>query len=61
MDKEDEYINNRILLSHKEGETFICSNMYGPTHHHTKSDKERQISYDITYMWNLKHDINALI
>ena len=23
-----------------------------------KSERERQISYDITYMWNLKHDTN---
>ena len=27
----------------------------------TKSDRERQIPYDSTYMWNLKHDINELI
>ena len=27
----------------------------------SKSDRERQRSYDITYMWNLKHDINELI
>ena len=29
----------------------------GPGDYHTKcskSDRERQISYDITYMWNLK-------
>ena len=34
----------------------ICSNMDGPGDYHTKwskSDWERQISYDITYMWNL--------
>ena len=31
--------------------------MDGPRDYHTKwskSDKERQMSYDITYMWNLK-------
>ena len=31
--------------------------MNGPRDYHTKcskSDRERQISYDITYMWNLK-------
>ena len=31
---------------------------------HTKwsqSDRERQIPYDITYMWNLKYDTNELI
>ena len=26
-----------------------------------KSERERQVSYDITYMWNLKYDINELI
>ena len=25
------------------------------------SQKERQISYDITYMWTLKHDVNEFI
>ena len=31
--------------------------MKGPTDYHTKwnkSDRERQIVYDITYMWDLK-------
>ena len=26
-----------------------------------KSEKERQIPYDITYTWNLKNDTNELI
>ena len=42
----------------------ICSNMDGPRDYHTKSSKsgrEKQISYDITYMWNLKYDTNELI
>ena len=43
----------------------ICSNnMDGPRDYHTKrskSERERQISYDITYMWNLKNDGNKLI
>ena len=26
-----------------------------------KSDRKRQISYDLTYMWNLKYDTNELI
>ena len=32
----------------------------GPRDYHTKwskSDRERQISYDITYIWNLKKNI----
>ena len=35
-----------------------------PRDYHTKwskSDRERQISYDVTYMWNLKYDTNELI
>ena len=43
---------------------FICSRMNGPRDYHTKwskSDRERQISYDITYMWRLKYDINEFI
>ena len=39
--------------------------MDGPRDDHTmwgKSDRERQISYDITYMWNPKrNDTNELI
>ena len=27
----------------------------------SKSVRERQISYDITYMWDLKNDTNELI
>ena len=49
---------NGILLSHKkEWNNAICSNMDGPIDYHTKwsnSNRERQISYDVTYMWNLK-------
>ena len=57
MDKDVVNIYNGILLSHKkEQNNAICSNMDGPRDYHTewsKSDKERQISYDITHMWNL--------
>ena len=38
--------------------------MDGTRDYHTKqrkSERERQISYDVTYMWNLKHDTNDLI
>ena len=39
--------------------------MDGPRDYHTKrtkSERERQISYDIAYMWNLKiNDISELI
>ena len=38
--------------------------MNGPRDYHTKwskSETERWISYDITYMWNLKNNTNELI
>ena len=58
------HIHNGILLNHKtEWHDAICSNMDGPRDYHTKwgkSERERQILYDITYMWNLKYDTNAL-
>ena len=54
MDKEDVYIYNGILVSHKrEWNNAIYSNMDGPGDCHTewsKSDRERQILYDITRM-----------
>ena len=47
-----------ILLSHeKEWDNAICSNMDGPRDYQTKwskPDRERWMSYDITYMWNLR-------
>ena len=50
-------IYNGILLSHKkEQNNAICSNMDRPRDYHTKwskSDRKRQISYDITHMQNL--------
>ena len=67
MDKEDVvHIYNGILLSHKkEWNNAICGNMVRPRDYRTKwskSDRERQMSYDITYMWNLKkNDTNELI
>ena len=59
------HIHNEIPLSHKkEWTNAICSNMDRPRDYHTKwseSEKERQIPYDITYMWNLKYDTDELI
>ena len=59
------HIYNGILLSHtKEWNNAICSNMDRPRYYHTKwskSEREGQIPYDITYMWNLKYDPNELI
>ena len=55
-------IHNGILLSHKkEQNNAICSNMDGTRASHTKwseSERERQIPYDITYVWNLIYAIN---
>ena len=48
---------NGISLSHiKKRNWVICSEVDGPRDYRTKwskSDKERQISYDMAYMWNL--------
>ena len=48
----------------KKSENAICSNMDGPRDYHAKGSKlnrERQISYDITYMQNLKYDTDEFI
>ena len=42
----------------------ICSNMGETRDSHTKwskSERERQITYDITYMWNLKYSTHETI
>ena len=42
--------------------TFVATWMNRDYHTEcSKSYKERQISYDINYMWNLKDDTNELI
>ena len=61
MDKEDVvHAYNGTLPSHKkEWNNAISSNMDGPIDYYTKwskSERERQIPYDITYMWDLKYD-----
>ena len=65
MDKEDVvHIYNGILCSHKKKEIMA----FAPTWMGLQiiilrevSQKERQIPYDITYMWNLKYDTNEPI
>ena len=59
MDKEYVvHIYNRILLSHKKKEIMPFAATWIDLEitilSEVKSDRERQISYDITYMWNLK-------
>ena len=65
MNKDVVHIYNGILLSHtKEWNNAICSNMDGPRDDHTKwskSDRGRQRSYDIAYVWHLKYDTNKPI
>ena len=65
MDEEVVHMYNGILLSHKKAwNNAICNNMDGPRNYHTKwskSDRERPILYDITYMWNLKNNTNGSI
>ena len=60
MDKHVVQIYNAILAI-KISNNATCSNMDGFRDYHTKwskSEKERQIPYDITYMWNLKYNTN---
>ena len=48
----------------KEWNSSNCSHVNGPRGYYAqwkKSDKERQILYDTTYMWNLKNNINECI
>ena len=53
---------NGIPLSYKkEWNDAMCSNMDGPRDYHTKWNKWKTISYDITYLWSLKYDTNELI
>ena len=64
-DKED-VVHTYTMYSavKKDGNNAICSNMDGSGDDHTKwkkSAKERQILYDVTYMWSPKHDTNELI
>ena len=51
-----------IILSHKkEWNLAICDSMggtWGYCAKWNKSDRERQIPYDFTYMWNLRNKAN---
>ena len=57
------YTHTEVLLSHKkEQNNTICSNMDITRDYHTKwgnSERERQITQDITHMWNLKFGTTA--
>ena len=65
MDKDVVNIYNGILFNHnKEENNAICSNMDATRDYHikwNKSERERQIPHDITYVWNLKYGTNEPI
>ena len=65
MDKEDVvHIYAEILFSHKKDKImpFVAIWMdLDIIMLSTMTERERQIPYDITYMWNLKYDTNDLI
>ena len=62
MDQKDVvHIYSEILLSNKNN--AICSNMGGTRDSHierSKSEREIQTPYNITYMWSLKYGTNDL-
>ena len=58
------YIYNGVLPNHKKNEIMTFAAIWIDRDYHTKlsmSERERQIPYDITYMWNLKYNTNELI
>ena len=55
-------IHNGILLNHKKNEMpFVAPQMYLEIITLGKSEGERQMSYNVAYMWNLKYEANELI
>ena len=64
IQKKTWYIHNEILPSCKKEYVPIFSNMDGPRGYSiqwSKSHREREMLYDIAYMWNLKNNINESI
>ena len=58
------YTHNGVSVSHEKWNNAIFSNADGPRDYHTewnKSDRERQILFDMIYVWNLKYDTNKPI
>ena len=59
------HIYDGVLLSHqKEWNNAIYSHMDGARDYHikwSKSEREKQIAYDNTSVWNLKYDTNENI
>ena len=53
---------NSTIKKNKIMSFAICSNMDGTRDSHTKwskSEREKKIPYDITYIWNLKYINNS--
>ena len=50
-----------IFLSYKKWNIAICSNTDGPRDIILSAVSQRQISYDINYIWNLKNNTNEFI
>jgi len=66
LDKADVvHTYNRIPLSHEgERNNATHSNVHRPRDYHTKwsmSDRERQIPYGMTHIWNLKYGTKECI
>ena len=63
MDKEDLVYVYKFQHKNIQQNNAICSNMDATRDYHTKwskSERERQTPYDITYVWNLKYDTTEL-
>ena len=56
------HIYNGILFSHKKGKLIPFAatwmDLETLTLSEVKSERKRQIPYNITYLWNLKHGTN---
>ena len=56
------HLHSGILIGHKKEENLsLCNSMKGPGDHYTKWDKpvrERQVSYALTHVRNLKNKIS---
>ena len=53
-----------VFLSRKKEQNAVCRSMDASRDYHakwSKSERERQIPHDITFMWNLKYGINEPI
>ena len=55
-------LHNGILLGHKKEENLtFCDSIDGPVGYDSKRNKsvrERQATYDFTYMWNVVNKMN---